>query len=421
MAVCALLAPGAAFAASGDWEMFVNASAINRIDCVGDSIWCSTRGGILVFNLVDSSFVQHLDGLGFRSTDVSGVTRDNQGSVWASFTTSGVARIDRFGSAEPSVKLYTATIDGLMSDSVTCIASAGDDVYYGSTGGIAKFYDNLHSFEPVLSDSLEGVPVRDLLARGDTLWVACERGVARFLRSTFNYTMYRHRDATSLCAHGGAIHVAGANGVQRFDGSAWVSLGRPDGSDSPRGRLGRGHALLRHRARAYRRDGSSWTDITANMKTLFSQKYYIWSGDSIFSKRSPSILAAPYGSPELEAQIDRGAYLSAYFRMRGSTRRPRVSPRTGSSRSASFPGRESGRARGTSVSATGRTAGVGRPTRSCGRRRIEAGLSYLSEQHRAAPRFAGVPVVLRLSRSRPHQDQRSRSIKARRRMGRITR
>ncbi len=311
MTACALLAPGAALAASGDWEIFVNASAINRIECVGDSIWCSTRGGILVFSLVDSSFVQHLDGLGFRSTDVSGVARDARGSVWASFTTSGVARIDRFGSAEPFVKTYSATIDGLMSDSVTCIASAGDDVYYGSTGGIAKFYDNLHSFEPILSDSLEGVPVRDLLARGDTLWIACERGVARFLRSTFNYTMYRVGSATSLCAHGGAIHVAGANGVQRFDGSAWVSLGQPGGFVPLSVASGTGTLYCITDAKAYRRDGSSWTDITANMKTMFSQKYMIGGGSNILK----TVAVDPRGTvwvAGLEAQINRGAYLSAH-------------------------------------------------------------------------------------------------------------
>jgi ligand-binding sensor domain-containing protein len=311
MTACALLAPGAALAASGDWEIFVNASAINRMDCVGDSIWCSTRGGILIFSLVDSSFVQHLDGLGFRSTDVSGVARDAQGSVWASFTTSGVARIDRFGSVEPAVKTYSSTIDGLLSDSVTCIASAGDDVYYGSTGGVAKFYDNLHSLEPVLSDSLEGVSVRDLLARGDTLWVACERGVARFLRSTFDFTMYRVGSATSLCAHAGAIHVAGANGVQRFDGSAWVSLGMPDGTVPLAVASGTGTLYCVTGAKAYRRDGSSWTDITANMKAVFSQKYTISGGYNTLK----TVAVDPRGTvwvAGFETQINRGSYLSAY-------------------------------------------------------------------------------------------------------------
>ncbi len=311
MIACAMLTPGRVSAASGDWEIFVNASAINRIGCVGDSIWCSTRGGILIFDLGDSSFAQHLDGLDFRSTDVSGVARDARGSVWASFTSTGVARIDRFGSDQPSVKLYSAVIDGLLSDSVTCIAAAGSDVYYGSTAGIAKFYDNLHSFEPVLSDSLEGVLVRDLLVRGDTLWVACERGVARFLRSTFAYTMYRIGNVTSLCAHGGAIHAAGAGGVRRFDGTGWVSLGMPGGFVPVAVASGAGTLFCVTDERAYRRDGSSWTDITANMKGLFFQKYTIGSGYRIIKSVAVDSRGIPWVAG-FEAQINRGAYLSAY-------------------------------------------------------------------------------------------------------------
>ena len=312
LVVFAAFAPNAVFAASGDWNVYLNASAINRITCVGDSIWCATRGGTLIFNLVDSSYVQYLDGLGFRSTDVSGVARDGHGSVWASFTTSGVARIDRFGSGNPSVKLYSSVIDGLMSDSVTCIVAAGNDVYYGSRRGVAKFYDNLHSFEPVLSDSLEGVFVHDLLVRGDTLWVACEQGVARFLRGNFHYTMYRIGTVTSLCVHGGAVHGAGTNGVQRFDGSAWISLGRPENLIPIAVASGAGTLYCITEGRAYRHAGSAWTNITANIKTLFAQNYYIWSSYDMLT----SIVVDSRGTPWIasyEAQLDHGAYLCAYL------------------------------------------------------------------------------------------------------------
>ncbi|MCX5753937.1 MAG: hypothetical protein NTW97_09905, partial [Candidatus Krumholzibacteria bacterium] len=328
MTACALLAPEAALAGSGDWGIFVNASAINRISCIGDSIWCSTRGGILIFNLGDSSFVQHLDGLGFRSTDVSGVARDDHGSVWASFTTSGVARIDHLGSARPSVKLYTSTYDYLRSDSVTCIVSAGDDVYYGSTRGVAKFYDNLHSLEPILSDSLDGVPVRDLLMRGDTLWVACERGVARFLRSTFSFTMYRIGNATSLCSHAGAIHVAGAGGVQRFDGSTWVPLGWPDGFVPLAVASGAGTLYCVTDASAYRRDGSSWTNITANMKTMFTEKYEIWWRYNTLK----TLAVDPRGTvwvAGFETQINRGSYLSAYLSSSWINKAPEILSQNG--------------------------------------------------------------------------------------------
>jgi hypothetical protein len=311
LALVLALAPGAARAASGDWHMYLDASGINRITCAGDSVWCATKGGIVVFSLVDSTFTQYVDGLGFRSTDVSCVTRDEGGSVWAGFTTTGVARIDRLGTGSPSVKLYSSTIDGLLSDSVTCVAAAGGDVYYGSRKGVAKFFEDLHSLEPVLSDSLDGVFVHDLLVRGDTLWVASEKGIARFSRSTFAYTMYRIGPVTSLSVHGGAVCAAGASGVERFDAGAWVSLGKPGDLVPIAVAAGSGSLYCITADRAYRLDGAAWTDITANMKALFRSRYIISQSftvpKTIAVDRRGTLWLAGY-----EPQVDRGAYLSAY-------------------------------------------------------------------------------------------------------------
>jgi len=310
MAVFAFLTPRAACSASGDWNVFVSASAINRITCLGDSIWCATRGGILIFNRIDSTFVQHLDGLGFRSTDVSGVTRDRRGSVWASFTTSGVARIDHI-EGDPFVKLYSATIDGLMSDSVTCIASAGEDVYYGSVNGVAKFYEGLHSFEPNLTDSLEGMPVSDLLVRGDTLWVACQQGVALFQRSILSFRMFRMGNVTSLCAHDGAVYCAGTAGVLRFNGTTWDSLGLPEGF-IPRAIASGSRKLYCVTVdRVYQWSGSAWTNITRNLRNMFFAKYRI---RSIYTPLRTIAVDSrdTVWVAGLEESVARGAYLSAY-------------------------------------------------------------------------------------------------------------
>jgi hypothetical protein len=310
LAIFAFVTPGAAHSASGDWNMFVSPSAINRIVCLGDSIWCATRGGILIFNRVDSTFVQHLDGLGFRSTDVSGVTRDRRGSVWASFTTSGVARIDHL-EGDPSVKLYSATIDGLMSDSITCIASAGEDVYYGSVNGVAKFYDNLHSYEPNLTDSLEGTAVNDLLANGDTLWVACQKGVALFQRSILSFRMFRMGNVTSLCVHDGAVCCAGTAGVQRFNGSTWVSLGLPGGSVPRAVASGSRKLYCITDVRVYEWSGSAWTNITRNLGDIYWAKYLIGSSKTPLRTIAVDSRDAPWVAG-LEESYDRGTYLSAF-------------------------------------------------------------------------------------------------------------
>ena len=283
-----------------------------------------------------------------------------------------------------------------MSDSVTCIAAAGDDVYYGSTGGIAKFYDNLHSLEPVLSDSLEGVSVRDLLVRGDTLWIACERGVARFVRSTFGFTMYRIGSSTSLCAHAGAIHVAGANGVERFDGGSWVSLGRPDGLVPLAVSSGAGTLCCVTAGGAYRRDGSSWTNITANLKTLFFQKYTIVSGYNILKTIAVDSRGTVWVAG-LEAQINRGSYLSAFLSnvvdQQGARESLPERDRQAQRRSRAGSLGKHGILRGLLPLERRAVDDVFKDADSHGRGRVD----LFSEQHRVSPRFAGVSVVRRLS------------------------
>ncbi len=310
-AAAVLLAiPASASGASGDWNVWCNASAVNRVYAAGDSLWCATRGGIMVMNLADSSFTSHLDDLGFRSTDVTGIAIDRRGSVWASFMTTGVARIDRFA-PDAIVKLYGSAIEGLLSDSVTCVAAAGDEVYYGSSAGVAKFFDNVHSYETVLTDSLEGVRVNDLLVRGDTLYVACDRGVARFNRATFAYVLYPVGKAVSLCVHEGAVHAATAGGVRRFDGTSWTSLGLPGGFVPLAAAAGSGALYAVTEGRAFVRAGSSWTEITANMKTMLSQRYKIFSNYNV----PRTIAVDARGTLWLggfEPQLDRGAYVSFY-------------------------------------------------------------------------------------------------------------
>jgi len=306
-----IVQPGAAAGASGDWNVYVNASAVNRIACIGDSLWCATRGGVVLFDLRDSTVTQYLDGLGFRTTNVSAVTVDRGGSVWAAFVTSGIARIDHIASS-PSVTLYSATIDQLMSDSVTCVAAAGDEIYYGSTNGAAKFFEDIHTLEPVLSDSLEGVRVNDLLIRGDTLWAACERGVALFKRSTYAYTLFPVGDATSLASHGGIAYCVVEGSLRRFIGGAWVAA--PQAAVNPLVAVSSGGGALSCATAdsAYLWNGASWTNITGNMKQVYSTLYRI--GASVGTIRT--IAVDGRGTPwvgGMREVANRGTYLTGYI------------------------------------------------------------------------------------------------------------
>ena len=282
LVLAALMAGTAAHGAPGDWNVYMDASAVSRITVLGDSLWCGTRGGILLFDLGDSTFTTYLDGLELRSNDITAVTVDGRGSIWAATRVAGVARID-----DPdgifSVKEYTEALDGIMSDSVTCLLRVEDDIYYGGTGGVAKFFNNVPSSEPVLTDSLEGRTVNDMVwdPSSDLLWVACEDGIASYDRGTFGYTFYGIGEVLSVCIHEGEIYcVAGPDVLYLGDGS-WPTLGGGLHAD-PLVVSSGGAALYCITAEfAYVWNGVYWAlEAATELKTLHVEEFMIsWSQD----------------------------------------------------------------------------------------------------------------------------------------------
>ncbi len=226
LVLAALLAGGAAHAAPGDWNVYMNASAISRVTALGDSLWCGTRGGILLFDLGDSTFTSYIDGLELRSNDITAVTVDGRGSLWAAMRVAGVARIDNPDGIF-SVKEYTETIDGILSDSVMCLLRVEEDIYYGGTGGAAKFFNNAPASEPVLTDSLAGKTVYDMAwdPSNDFLWVACGDGIVSYDRGTFDYTFYGIGEVLSVCIHEGEVYCVSGPDVRYLGDGSWPVLG----------------------------------------------------------------------------------------------------------------------------------------------------------------------------------------------------
>ncbi len=226
MVFAVLLVGGAAQGAPGDWNVYMNASAVSRVTALGDSLWCGTRGGILLFDQGDSTFTSYLDGLDLRSNDITAVTVDGRGSIWAAMRVAGVARIDD-PDGNFSVKEYTEVLDGILSDSIMCLLRVEDDIYYGGTGGLAKFFNNIPASEPVLTDSLVGRTVYDITwdPSSDLLWVACEDGIASYDRGTFDYTFYGIGEVLSVCVDDGEVYCVSGPDVLHLGDGSWPPLG----------------------------------------------------------------------------------------------------------------------------------------------------------------------------------------------------
>jgi hypothetical protein len=313
IALVIISAVGAAYGAGGEWNVYMNPSAINRITVSGDSLWCATQGGILLFDLTDSTFTQYIDGLDFRSNDVSAVAVDRHGSIWTGFTSSGVNRIDDIDT-EPFVKYYNETLEEILSDSITCFAVVEDDVYYGSSNGVAKFFENVPVEEFVLTDSLEGTRVNDLLITGDTiLWAACDDGVAVFNRRSAAFERYRIGGSRSLCEHDGFMYSAGESGIWKFDGAQWSMVVDVLSGNAPVAiASGGGELVCVTMEDAYRWNGFIFTGLdSGDLKDLFYEKYYIgWNRFTI-----NTVVVDEGGVPWVAGEFTngaRGAYLTYY-------------------------------------------------------------------------------------------------------------
>ena len=268
---------GSPAAAPGDWLIELDASAVQRITRAGDSLWCATAGGVLLFDLTDSTFTQFTCQIGLRSNDITAVAVDERGDLWAAMRGAGIARIDD-PDGDQRATTYTAALSGILSDSVTCLLRVGGDIYYGCTGGVAKFFANVPAREPNLSDSLAGRTVHDLAhdPAADMLWIACEGGVARFDRETFAFAFFPIGDAASVCLHDGEVYCAAGAAVRAYDGGAWTQVGADLPMPLTAVASGGGGLWCETPERVYLWSGSYWVhQQTTALKTMLRQEYRI--------------------------------------------------------------------------------------------------------------------------------------------------
>ena len=302
---------------SKEWEQFYNSSSVYRIREFGGSLYCATGGGIMKYDLSDSSFTQYINGLGFPSSGVSDITIDNEGNLWVGFAAHGIARVEAI-ETDPSVILYNLSrTSGMLSDSVTCLLSVGEDVYYGSTKGIAKFFDNVHTKETNLTDYLEEKPVYDIFAVGDSLWVGYSGGVVLFDRNSFQVVSFPIGATRSLCSYDGHVYCLSDSGIFWYGGGGWNQMPSPAGEALVSIASGGGNLFSISRAKVFEWSQGDWIDISGNPYTSGSLKNVLFVGYRIRTSTDilRSIAVDPSGNPWVGGVWEgarRGGYITYY-------------------------------------------------------------------------------------------------------------
>jgi len=308
--VC-MISGSAALAADDDWTIFLNSSAFYRITIAGDELWCSTSGGLLLFDLADSTFTEYYNGLGFPSTEVRDATRDAEGSVWVGFGAAGIMRISD-PERNPVTTIFDELHTQLLSDSITCLLAAPDGLYYGSMEGVGRIEGDSHVLEELLSDSLSGVEIHDLLLRSDTLWVACDDGVAMYDRQGPVFTLFRIGAARGLCERGGSIVAAAGNAILEYSGSGWEQIGSDLGGEPIAVSSGGGELVCITEASVYRWNGSYWAGLDNGALKDLQNTLYRTRWNDILRALAVDANGTPWVGGMLSSQ-NRGVYLDGYI------------------------------------------------------------------------------------------------------------
>lgn len=218
---------------SGEWEPYTSqlrpipGDRINRVRFAQDSLFISAEEGFALF-VGEERPAFYLDGisLGLPSPDVRDLVADPGGDgLWIS-TAGGVVHRD-------SLESYTLYPSGGGS-----VASGRLVRYRGkwvTSFGIGVSTLNLPggTWEPLGAGDPNAI-VKDLMAEGNDLYIATDRGLWKFDGNAFsNVGEESFRTTSVIRGPDGMLYVGcvdtdeGRNGLQSFDGTAWHRISFP--------------------------------------------------------------------------------------------------------------------------------------------------------------------------------------------------
>ena len=164
--------------ASGAWTTYLRFSTCNDLIATRDTVWMATgEAGLIRYLRAEDRFESVVrEPGGLASNNITTLTFDRSGQLWAGTPGRGVSRLSADGRDWALVNAF----DGLPSDSVTTLFADGDTVWVGTTRGIALWdgrqvagsVPDLGTPSPFASNNITGIAVL-----GDTLFVGTSAGM----------------------------------------------------------------------------------------------------------------------------------------------------------------------------------------------------------------------------------------------------
>jgi ligand-binding sensor domain-containing protein len=227
------------FSQESPWQSFTNMRNVKAITSGAQGVWAATTGGALFWDTARGRFTKFTNTEGLSQNETATIGRDHRGRIWIAQAS---GRIDVF---DPEQEAFSRVDDYrgyrifdllAQGDSMYIALDIGVSFYHVGSNEVKETYKNLGPRFP------RSIAVNALFIDGRQLWAGTNNGIARTHldlpnllapESWFNYTTQEgllSNAIRGLTKFNQTIVAATSNGVAAFDGQRWVDISGNIGS-----------------------------------------------------------------------------------------------------------------------------------------------------------------------------------------------
>jgi hypothetical protein len=205
---------------------YFNSNYVNDIHVEGRRVVWTSTGGVVAFDMIDSTYVAYDNTDGLIDNSVAGMAVDEDGSIFFVHPTEGLTQLTPEGSF---AQLSIGDL-GLLADTITCLLIDQGRMVIGTNAGFSLDGTFLDTENSGLVDPC--VNVARLF--GDTLWLGTNGGISKvhidYVHSAPEWSSFTVQEGlpsnrvVDLCSLADSVWAATDLGVGRFDGAAWETV-----------------------------------------------------------------------------------------------------------------------------------------------------------------------------------------------------
>lgn len=220
----------------GIWKTYTSKKEVRDVVVKNGVVWAATSGGMFSFTVTDSSFQEFTTSEGLRTNDLSSITADPMGTVWAG-ASNGL--IHAYNPVSRQWKYVTDIArSAAPQKKINVLVGFGDTLYIGSEIGLHSFLISSDQFgidAPNFGSGLQiSGNVTSITLFGDSIWVGTLNGIAAAPRSHPNlrdpgsWRVWQSglpsNTVSSLTVFRGVLYAATDLGLTRYNGSSWTGV-----------------------------------------------------------------------------------------------------------------------------------------------------------------------------------------------------